>query len=436
MSGPKLSAAELERLRQEQLERERKEALRRLKEAQGKYRNACDRVAALKDYADQGLAALDPAYRAGADAKIQAILDTLIIDTVADKQDTDAYNQAAKAIDKRVDQATPKLEALLATMQNRAAADKKLQGADTAHQTFQAFVTTQKDPIAVTKISFQSNYDRNVLEAQIRKLYRYFQGLAKQDGSPALKNYAAKAMDILKKLSAKTADAASYDKVRNSLQVMVNEAADLVRIDQEFQDLYADYLALAAVLDIVPRDPQSFTDAKQLKLEIEDLQLQYRTKDEMDYIADQINQVMIDLGYGMVSSKVLVRKDKSEMDYSLYQADDATGIAVYTDQSGAVMMRMTVLGDNENITEEDLDFSYQRQLDFCAGHQDLVDALAQKGVYLKQKSYLAPDKRYTYKVKVDQKDAVKDADGQIVLNKQQVDRRKRRRAGGKKVRTM
>lgn len=34
MSGPKLSAAEIERRRQEQLERERQEALRRLREAQ------------------------------------------------------------------------------------------------------------------------------------------------------------------------------------------------------------------------------------------------------------------------------------------------------------------------------------------------------------------------------------------------------------------
>ena len=437
MSGPKLSAAELERLRQEQLERERQEALRRLKEAQGAYRQSCNRVFALKDFAEQGLADLDPQYRTGAVSKIQAILAAVTIDTVADQQDTDGYLQAARAIDKRVDQATPKLEALLAALQNRAQADQKLHGADIAHQTFQAFATLQEDPVAVTKIDFQSHYDQKVLEDQIRKLYRYFQGLAKQGRTPDIQAFALKASDTIKKLAAHTADATAYERIRRQLQAMVNEAADMVRKDQEFQDLYGDYLALAAILGITPRDPQSFGNAESLLKEIVDLQEQYRTKDEMDYIADQINSVMIDLGYGMVSSRVLVRKDRSEMDYSLYQADDATGIAVYTDQSGAVMMRMTVLGDSEDITEEDLDFSYQRQLDFCAGHQDLVDALAERGVYLKQKSYLAPDKKYTYKVKMDQDDlATKDADGQTVLKKQKVNRRKRRRGGDKKVRTM
>ena len=122
----------------------------------------------------------------------------------------------------------------------------------------------------------------------------------------------------------------------------------------------------------------------------------------------------------------------------MYQADDQTGIAVYTDQAGAVMMRMTVLGDDTDITDEDKDFSYQRQIDFCAGHQDIVNALAERGVYLKQKSYLEPDKKHTYKVnmKATGSTVQKDADGHMVLKKTKVDRRKRRRANKKKVRAM
>ena len=41
MSGPKLSQAELERMRAEQLERERMAALKRLQVAQGEYRKEC-----------------------------------------------------------------------------------------------------------------------------------------------------------------------------------------------------------------------------------------------------------------------------------------------------------------------------------------------------------------------------------------------------------
>ena len=190
--------------------------------------------------------------------------------------------------------------------------------------------------------------------------------------------------------------------------------------------------------DVIPKNPSDFADAQAIKKDIADLNCKLRKKDEMDYIADQINDAMISLGYGLVTSRVLTRKDQSEMDCSLYQADDETGIAIYTDQTGAVMMRMTVLGDDSDITEDDRDFSLQRQIDFCAGHADIVDALAERGVYLKQKSYLEPDKKHTYKVNMNATGSTvqKDANGQTILKKDKVDRRKRRRANKKKVRAM
>lgn len=102
------------------------------------------------------------------------------------------------------------------------------------------------------------------------------------------------------------------------------------------------------------------------------------------------------------------------------------------------MMRMTVLGDDADITDDDRDFSFQRQIDFCAGHPDIVEALAQRGVYLKQKSYLEPDKKYTYKVNTGTSKAAakKDANGRTIMKKVKVDRRKRRRANKKKMRAM
>ena len=150
--------------------------------------------------------------------------------------------------------------------------------------------------------------------------------------------------------------------------------------------------------DRQPKDPSDFADTASLKKEISRLRSIYRKQDEMDYIADQINDAMVLLGYTFVTSRVLTKQDNSETEFSLYKADDQTGISVFTDQSGAVMMRMTVLGDDPVITDDDREFSYQRQIDFCAGHPDLVSALAERGVFLKQKSYQEPDKAHTYKL--------------------------------------
>ena len=438
MSGPKLSEAELERLRLEQLERERQEALRRLKEAQTVYSDACKKAAALEAYARNGLLAIDPLYRVEAKRQMKEILSFLSIDAVSDTKDPECYHQAAQSILNKVEQVSQKAEALLNKQGSRAAADRKLQDSDTAHQTFQVFAACKDDLIAVTKIDFLGHADQKALETQIDMLYQHFLPISQLSDIPARRALAQKAVIDLKTLKTDAGNSAKQADIRSRLQKLVNEEAEIIRVWKEFQDLYKDYQALSVMIDRTPKDPRDFSDAAALEKEIEELSMQYRKKDEMDYIADQINSVMVDLGYGLVSSQVLTRKDRSEVDCSLYQADEETGVAVYTDQSGAVMMRMTVLGEDQNITQEDRDFSYQRQIDFCAGHQDLVDALAKRGVYLKQVSYMEPDKKHTYKVNIgdNQTAKQKDANGQSVMNRQKVNRRKRRRAGGKKVRAM
>ena len=198
-----------------------------------------------------------------------------------------------------------------------------------------------------------------------------------------------------------------------------------------------EYYALAVITDTTPKNPSDFENEDSIKTEIKRLRYMYRKQDEMDYIADQINDAMVDLGYSFVTSRVLTKKDQGETDFSLYKADEKTGIAVYTDQTGAVMMRMTVLGDDPTITEDDREFSYQRQIDFCAGHPDLVNALAERGVFLKQKSYQEPDRKHTFKIDVSGKGTIKtDTIADKDMSRQKIDRRRRRRASSKKVRTM
>ena len=86
MSGPKLSQAELERMRAEQLERERMAALKRLQEAQSAYRKECAKAGILKEKASQLLSRTDAVYRADAEVRVQAALDRIRIRPVADKK--------------------------------------------------------------------------------------------------------------------------------------------------------------------------------------------------------------------------------------------------------------------------------------------------------------------------------------------------------------
>lgn len=436
MSGPKLSAAEIERRRQEQLERERQEALRRLREAQKTYRLACDKIEDTKRYALSLLSQIDDMYRGDARKAADAILSTLKIITISDDKDTQAYLAAAGAMENDAQKVVSDLDRSLSVFLSRSKADQKLTKADSVHQSFQAYMSLSNDPIDVSTIDFKINYDRNQLLDKINQILIHYKWVSVHGKTDLIRQYAVKAegkiQSVVDNKRLKDSD------VVNQVQSVINEEADIIRRETEITALYDDYVAIATMADVIPKNPSDFADAQAIKKDIADLNCKLRKKDEMDYIADQINDAMISLGYGLVTSRVLTRKDQSEMDCSLYQADDETGIAIYTDQTGAVMMRMTVLGDDSDITEDDRDFSLQRQIDFCAGHADIVDALAERGVYLKQKSYLEPDKKHTYKVNMNATGSTvqKDANGQTILKKDKVDRRKRRRANKKKVRAM
>ncbi len=436
MSGPKLSVAEIERRRQEQLERERQELLRKLREAQRTYRQACDKIEDTKRYALSLLTQIDDMYKGDARKAIDNVLVTLNMKLVVDDKDIQSYLAAANAMEKDIKKVISDVDKSLGVFLTQDKTNQKLSKSNSIHQSFQAYISLSSDPVNVLTIDFKNNYDRKQLLNKINQILIHYKWMRIHGKTDLIRQYAAKAEENIQNII--TNNGLKYSDIVSQLQSIINEEVDVVRRETETAALYDNYVAIATLMNISPKKPSDFFDAKAIKKDISDLNCKLRKKDEMDYIADQINDAMISLGYGLVTSMVLTRKDQSEMDCSLYQADDETGIAIYTDQTGAVMMRMTVLGDDTDITEDDRDFSLQRQIDFCAGHADIVDALAERGVYLKQKSYLEPDKKHTYKVNMNSTGSTvqKDANGQTILKKDKIDRRKRRRANRKKVRAM
>ena len=366
MSGPKLSQAELERMRAEQLERERMAALKRLQEAQSAYRKECAKAGILKEKASQLLSRTDAVYRADAEVRVQAALDRIRIRPVADTKDPESYDAARTELAKIIQEAAGGIGGILKTVADRTVNDKKQNDANAVYQSFQSTVNGAGREIGAVKIAFGNSYDKECIRRQLDAMRVHFEVQADCTDVPDLRGFSAAAVSRIKGL--------------------LSQLRDL-----------------------------------------------YRQQDEMDYIADQINDAMVELGYTFVTSRVLTKKDQGETDFSLYQADRETGVAVYTDQTGAVMMRMTVLGDDPVITEADRDFSYQRQIDFCAGHPDIVAALAGRGVLLKQRNYREPDRAYTYKINIQgQKTAANTGSTKKDAGVQKADRR-RRRAGSKRM---
>lgn len=438
MSGPKLSAAELERLRQEQLERERQEALRRLQEAQGAYRSQCDKIESLKRSAMALASRLDDDLRSDFEHKINSIFNDLKIVTVSNNKEPESYYDAINQMEKSFQSGKVKLDEEIKTASNREENSKYLGEAGVSYQSFQSVVSEIDKEIQVVKIDFSSNFDEDVVARQVNAMIEHFTIMSMKTSDESLVSFSKRADKALRDIMAQGINGDNIEKNRRIMQNIINEEQEQIRLYKEKKALYENYAALAAMTDVQLLEQSAFKDAEAIRKEIERLNNIFRKQDEMDFIADQINEAMVELGYTFVSSSILVNKDNGDTDFSLYKADEQTGIAIYTDQSGAVMMRMTVLGDDPTISEADRDFSYQRQIDFCAGHPDIIKALAARGVYLKQKSYLEPDKKHTFKMSATGTQSTAKSDGATKgdAGKQKVERRRRRRAGTKKMRAL
>ncbi|MCR5734735.1 MAG: hypothetical protein K6G22_09045 [Lachnospiraceae bacterium] len=432
MSGPKLSAAEIERRRQEQLERERQEALRKLTEARLTYLNSCSKVKDLISRAMNLLNNVGAPYRQGTKSKLNELIADLKTQDIR-SSDPDIYLRASESVENRLRECSGKIENVLNIGLQRTGNDSVASGNNAVLQGIFSSLKDKTGDIKAVRIDFSCNYTEESLRKTIRDtISQYRHGI--NDGSSArMKDFYRDAVSVLENLlNAKTFN---ESEIKKTLQRLYDEEESAVRESRRYYDKYDEYLSLCSILQTDPSDPGDFASYEELDEAVCDLREEYRKRDEMDYIADQINAVMADMGYSLVTSSVMKKKDLGETERSLYSNSQNAGIDVYTDESGAVMMRMTVLGDSGEITDNDREFSYQSQIDFCSRHKELVKALAERGVYLKQKSYRSPNRDHTYKVNIGNGNVSVSDSGNDKRSKK-IDRRARRRAGNNKMRKM
>ena len=279
----------------------------------------------------------------------------------------------------------------------------------------------RETPTAAGVVDFQFDGEIQMLRAQLLMLAKNMKKNASARDK-RLSELARKGSLELQSYARDPALEKKKDQVRLRAEELLNRWQETLRLLRRREERYSEYCVLASAVHTSPRPADAFADDNMLEEEIRRLGELYQKKDEMDFIATQINAVMIELGYQFVTSTALRRKNGSEYDYSLYQADEEAGISIYTDESGAVMMQMTMLGEGE-VTGADEEISYQRQLDFCAAHPDILEALKKRGVLLKQVNYLPPSRKYASKRKVSQRSTARVVD-------------RRRRRGKQKVRRM
>ena len=440
MSGPKLSAADLARIQQERLERERQEALRRLTEARNAYENTCSLIHQVIRNNRELLNSLDAVYRGTISSEMERIFLRFDMKTI-NSGDPKDYLQQKESLERILKESTPKMNELLKDARRKQQIDSEVSQINNQVQSFSDSLSQKGNEVESILLRFDSNYSETEMNRFLQEALDHFESRILSNAAPEMNPFDKKAVALINGIMNNRS--LNPAEISNTMQKLFNDEAEMIRVSGLWKEKYKEYQALAGILSFQPVEISKFTSLDELEKTVNDLREEYRKKDEMDFIADTINEVMADMGYSIVSSTVLQKQDLSETEYSLYRDGDnnESGVAVYTDQSGGVLMRMTVLGDSEEISDSDRDFSYQCQIDFCSKHDDLVEELKKRGVILKQKSYKSPNKDHTFKVNATTSGEGSVSSGSNGTNEtakkvRKINRRARRRGSNNKMRSV
>ena len=402
MSGPKLSAAEIEAQRRAQLERERQERLRRLREAQNRYNTSKANVAGLRrqltELLNDNIAGIKAVSTTGADAlstTIKQILARMEMNPVENSASEEAWIDSAV---KSVDRSVTLLQEGKAAIEQEA---KRIGAYNARALAAEQYVTVsdviekaiREDAQVQKRIEF-SPIPQAGIEAQLSLCRSELRALLEQKQAPMLKT-ATTLVDEVDGILTRIERGQKKD-IEREVHDIINREQDLIDEIEECMEFYGEYCAVAAIVNAEPLDLTEFSGVEMLEQEIHDLKCRYQRKDEMDFIADQVNQVMLELGYEFVSSHVL--QQELEKDVSVYGADEETGIVVFTGENGEVMMQVVSFGDTDELSEEEIEESLDLQLSFCASHQDIVEELRNRGVLLRQVNYQPPRKEHARKI--------------------------------------
>ena len=402
MSGPKLSAAEIEAQRRAQLEREREERLRRLREAQNRYNTSKANVAGLRrqlsELLSDNIAGIMAVSTAGAETltiTIDRILARMAMNPVENSASEEAWIDSAIQSQKRALKLLEEGKIAIEQEAKRVGAyNVRALAAEQHAAVSNAIENVVREDAQVQKSIEFSPIPQPGLEHHLRSCLSELHELLQQKQAPMLKTAAilvGEIEDILTRLKhGKEMD------VERDARGIINREQDLIDEIEECRGLYGEYCAVAAIVNVAPLDLTDFSGMEMLEQEIHDLRCRFQRKDEMDYIADQVNQVMLELGYEFVSSHLL--QQESERDMSVYGADEETGVVVYTGENGEVMMQVVSLGHTDDMSEEEIEESLDLQLSFCASHQDIVEELRKRGVILRQVNYQPPRREYAKKI--------------------------------------
>ncbi|HEX3075678.1 MAG TPA: hypothetical protein VHQ24_02280, partial [Lachnospiraceae bacterium] len=169
---------------------------------------------------------------------------------------------------------------------------------------------------------------------------------------------------------------------------------------QPFFETYESYLIQCSIVGeeakayaFIPEMAEDVID--QLQSEIKRMEeLSYEQRKEA-YIRDSIAEVMEEMGYDILATKDIVKKNGKKIKNKIFAYGEGSGIQVIEDNN-AITMEVIGLekGVSRMATEDEMDYLLDEQSSFCNSFSIMEEKLKEKGITRAEIIHLKPAKEY------------------------------------------
>lgn len=161
-------------------------------------------------------------------------------------------------------------------------------------------------------------------------------------------------------------------------------------------ELRIDYLSLCKILEIEP-DVWFQKESHDLHLfenEIERLRALLEQRNESEFIANEVHDVMTRLGYDVLETQLLRTPNQRHLIHDMFSFD-RDAIQVFTGDDGSILFEVTGLSETKR---EPTDLDKQRVVEhmeaFCSQYDLIKEHLATRGIFLAQENLLPAEASY------------------------------------------
>lgn len=161
---------------------------------------------------------------------------------------------------------------------------------------------------------------------------------------------------------------------------------------EEFEQLYAEYVALCDLYFYVTQEYSCcYASIETLKTEIKRIKDTVDADDEQAYISDCLDEVMEEMGYTVIGSREVTKKNGKRFRNELYTYGEGTAVNVTYSSDGKIAMELGGIDATDRLPDShETAVLCESMENFCEDFKEIEKRLLAKGVVLADRISLLP----------------------------------------------